>query len=248
MASIECKSLSFSYQNKKKETDIEVFKDLNIKFESEKFNVLLGESGSGKTTLLNIISGIENQYDGELLFDGQDAREISIRRRHISYMPQKYIIYDKMTVFDNIAFPLRFVDITPDEVLTRVRNVAKRLGISQCLSRRPKNLSLGQQQRMVLAKALVKDPEIILLDEPMSSVDPLIKEELFKIIKEAKEELNATIIFVTHNYMDAIRYGDILYVLKDSQIVAKGTPKDLRDSKDEYLVYLKSENVMEDIK
>jgi ABC-type sugar transport system ATPase subunit len=248
MPSIECKNLSFSYPNKKKEADIEVFKDLNITFENEKFNVLLGESGSGKTTLLNIISGIENQYDGELLFDGIDARELSIRRRNISYMPQKYVIYERMTVFDNIAFPLRFVDITPDEVLVRVRNIAKRLGISHCLSRRPKQLSVGQQQRMILAKALVKDPKIILLDEPMSSNDPLIKEELFRTIKEAQQELNATIVFVTHDYMDAIKYGDILYVIKDSQIVARGTPKELRDSKEPYLVALKSASVLEEIK
>ena len=139
-------------------------------------------------------------------------------------------------------------DITPDEVLVRVRNIAKRLGISHCLSRRPKQLSVGQQQRMILAKALVKDPKIILLDEPMSSNDPLIKEELFRTIKEAQQELNATIVFVTHDYMDAIKYGDILYVIKDSQIVVKGTPKELRDSKEPYLVALKSASVLEEIK
>ena len=165
MPEVECKNLSFSYLIKGKNNTVEVFKDLNIKFENHKFNVLLGESGSGKTTLLNIIAGIQNQYDGQLTFDGKDARELSIRRRNISYMPQNYVIYDRMTVFDNIAFPLKFVDISPEEVLVRVRNIAKRLGIAHCLSRKPKYLSFGQQQRMVLAKALVKDPDIILLDE-----------------------------------------------------------------------------------
>ena len=248
MPEVECKNLSFNYLNKNKTREIEVFKDLNIKFESGKFNVLLGESGSGKTTLLNIIAGIQNQYDGELTFDGVDARDLSIRKRNISYMPQNYVVYDRMTVFDNIAFPLKFIDISPEEILVRVRNIAKRLGIAHCLSRKPKYLSIGQQQRMVLAKALVKDPDIILLDEPMTSNDPLIKEYLFEVIKEAKEELNATIIYVTHDYMEAIRYGEMLYVLSDSKVVAKGTPKELRDSKDPYLVALKSASVLEELK
>lgn len=248
MPEVECKNLSFSYPIKGNNNTVEVFKDLNIKFENHTFNVLLGESGSGKTTLLNIIAGIQNQYDGQLTFDGKDARELSIRRRNISYMPQNYVIYDRMTVFDNIAFPLKFVDISPEEVLVRVRNIAKRLGIAHCLSRKPKYLSFGQQQRMVLAKALVKDPDIILLDEPMTSNDPMIKEYLFDVIKEAKEELNATIIYVTHDYMEAIRYGEVLYVINDSKVVAKGTPKELRDSKDPYLVALKSASVLEEIK
>ena len=248
MPEIECKNLSFSYLNKAKTQEIEVFKGLNIKFENHKFNILLGESGSGKSTLLNIISGIQNQYDGQLTFDGVDARELSIRRRNISYMPQNYVVYDRMTVFENIAFPLKFTDIPPEEVLTRVRNIAKRLGIAHCLSRKPKYISTGQQQRMVLAKALVTDPETILLDEPMASNDPLIKEYLFEIIKEAKEELNATIIYVTHDYKDAVRYGEMLYVINDSKVVAKGTPKELRGSKDPYLVALKSASVLEEIK
>lgn len=248
MANIVIKNLSFSYESKDKADNIEVFKDLNVTFLDHKFNVLLGESGCGKSALLNIISGIQNQYDGELFFNDVDARTLSIRRRSISYLPQKYVVYDNMTVFDNIAFPLRFVDIAPEEVLVRVRNIAKRLGISHCLTRKPKELSLGQQQRMMIARVLVKDPEVILLDEPLTSLDPTLKEELFQFIKESKEELNANVIYVTHDYMEAIRLGEMLYVLKDSQIVASGTPKELRDSKDPYLVALKSASVMEEIK
>ena len=248
MPLIEIKNLSFSYLSKDKTRDIEVFKDLNISFAKDKFNILLGESGSGKTTLLNIISGIEMQYDGEVLYDNVDACELSIKRRNMSYMPQNYMIYHKMTVFENIAFPLRMLDFTPEEIMTRVRNIAKKFGIAHCLSRKPKDLSLGQQQRMMLAKVLVKDPALILLDEALTSLDPLLKEELYQFIKESKEELNATIIYVTHDYKEAFRYGEMIYVLEDSQVVISGTPKELRDSKHPYLVALKKSSVLEDLK
>lgn len=248
MAVIEVKNLSFSYLGKGNNPPIDVFNDLNVTFLEKKFNVLLGESGCGKSTLLNIIAGIEHQYDGELLFNGVNARELSIRRRSISYMPQRYTVYDKMTVFDNIAFPLKFMDISPEEVLIRVRNIAKRLGISHCLSRKPKDLSLGQQQRMMLARVLVKDPDVILLDEPLTSNDLLLKEELINFIKETKEELSATVIYVTHDYMEAFRLGEMLYVLKDSKIVSSGTPLELRDSKDEYLLALKESSILKELK
>ena len=240
MPKIDIKNLSFSYPATKKSAGIKVFNNLNLSFENEKINILLGESGSGKTTLLNMISGIENGYEGEILFDGQLINNVSIRRRDLSYMPQNYMIYEKMTVFDNIAFPLKFYDYSPEEIIVRVRNIAKRLGISHCLSRKPKDLSIGQQQRMALAKVLVKDPSLILLDESLTNNDPETKIELFKFIKEAKEELNATIVYITHDYVDAIKYGDQLYVLKDSKIVAFGTPKELRDSNNEYLLALKA--------
>lgn len=245
MPEIECKDLSFGYFLKNG-GEIPVFTHLNVKFSSGKFNVLLGESGCGKSTLLNIISGIESRYDGELLIDGVDARTLSIRRREMSYMRQNPVYYDKMTVFDNIAFPLRFTDIPPEEKMIRVRNIAKRLSIAHCLSRKPKNLSIGQIQRMELAKVLVKDPKIILLDEVTTSNDPLVKEELFDIIKEAKEELGATIVMVTHDYREAIRYGEMLYVLKDGEVATSGTPKELRESKDEYLVALKAASIFEE--
>ena len=248
MPLIEIKNLSFNYLSKDKTRDIEVFKDLNISFAPNKFNILLGESGCGKTTLLNIISGIEMQYDGQVLYDGVDACEISIRRRNMSYMPQNYMIYDKMSVFENIAFPLKMLSYEPEEILIRVRGIANRLGIAHCLSRKPKDLSIGQQQRLMLAKTLVKDPSLILLDESLTSLDPLLKEELYQFIKESKEELNATIIYVTHDYKDAFRYGEMIYVLEDSQVVVSGTPKELRDSKHPYLVALKKSSVIEDLK
>ena len=242
MPKIDIKNLSFSYSSKKS-ADIKVFDNLNISFENEKFNILLGESGSGKTTLLNMISGIENNYEGCIYFDDVDVSNLSIRKRDLSYMPQNYMVYEKMSVFDNIAFPLKFYDYTPEDIIVRVRNIAKRLKIAHCLSRRPKDLSIGQQQRMALAKVLVKDPSLILLDESLTSNDPETKNELFNLIKEAQVELNATIIYITHDYMDAIRYGDKLYVLKDSKVVVSGTPNELRDSKDEYLQALKASSI-----
>ena len=248
MPCVEVKNLSFSYPVKGKADDIKVFEGLDITFENEKFNILLGESGSGKSTLLNILAGVQLQYDGTVLFDGVDAVELSIRRRNMSYMAQKYQIYDKMSVFENIAFPLQFGDYPPEEILVRVRNISKRLGISHCLSRKPKDLSLGQQQRMMLAKVLVKDPTLILLDEDLTANDPIVKEELFDLIKEAKEELNATVIYVTHDYKEAIKYGEMLYVIEDSKVVASGTPYELRDSKNPYLVALKRASVIEELK
>ena len=190
-----------------------------------------------------MISGIENNYEGCIYFDDVDVSNLSIRKRDLSYMPQNYMVYEKMSVFDNIAFPLKFYDYTPEDIIVRVRNIAKRLKIAHCLSRRPKDLSIGQQQRMALAKVLVKDPSLILLDESLTSNDPETKNELFNLIKEAQVELNATIIYITHDYMDAIRYGDKLYVLKDSKVVVSGTPNELRDSKDEYLQALKASSI-----
>ena len=201
---------------------------LNIKgFENHKFNVLLGESGSGKTTLLNIIAGIQNQYDGQLTFDGKDARELSIRRRNISYMPQNYVIYDRMTVFDNIALPLKVQGASSEEIKRRVFQIADEIGLTDCLLVKPRYLSGGQQQRVAIARAIIRRPDLIIFDEPLSNVDPLKRNDIRNIIRDLCKSYHITTIYSTHNIDEAVSLGDTFTIINGDKNISFDSSKDL---------------------
>lgn len=240
MPKIECKNLSFAYCGRKGEIIAPVLNQLNATFEDGKTTVLLGDSGSGKSSLLHLISGLNEDYEGDILFDGVDAHDLSIRRRKMSYITQKILLLPHITIFDNIASSLKYDDeIDPSEIKVRVRNIAKVLKIEHCLSRKPKHLSYGQQHRVMLAKAFVGNPELILLDEAFTGLDEPTKDELLRFVKEWKAELNATIIVVTHDYKEALSLGDVAFVLEDGKISTVIPKEGIRSSSHPSLVALR---------
>ena len=242
MAKIVCKNIKFSYLDKKGKSQADVFQDFNAEFLDKKVTVLLGASGSGKTTLLNILAGLKSNYEGEILFDNVSASNLSIRDKDLSYITQKPVLYPKMTVFENIAFPLKFTLLKQEDINKRVRDIAKTLGIEHLLTRRPKYISYGQQQRVCIAKALIKEPSVLLLDEPFTGLDPKVKEELIDLLKKSIDKFKITAIYVTHDYHEAIKLGDLIYLLEDGAITFKGNSKELLESNNEYLKILIKES------
>ncbi|MCQ2742081.1 MAG: ATP-binding cassette domain-containing protein [Bacilli bacterium] len=247
MPTIECKNLSFAYYGNKGKEVARVLNGLNATFENGKTTILLGESGSGKSSLLHLISGLNEDYEGDILFDGVDAHELSIRRRKLSYITQKVLLLPHITIFDNIASSLKYDDdIDPNEIKVRVRNIAKALKIEHCLSRKPKHLSYGQQHRVMLAKAFVGNPELILLDEAFTGLDEPTKDELLRLVKEWKKELGATLIVVTHDYKEALSLGDVAYVLEDGKIEVSIPKEGIRSSNHPSLVALREASKVEE--
>jgi len=233
MPEIQIKNLKIGYLDKKSE--IIVLDNFNATFQNAKFSVVLGESGCGKTTLLKTIVGFFN-YEGEILFDGADISNTKVPDRNISLVSQSYALYPHMTVFDNIAFPLKVLKAPREEIIERVKQIAIDLNIEDCLTRKPKVLSGGQLQRVALARALIKRPSIALFDEPLSNLDPKISSEIRVMLKNLIKKMGCTVIYVTHNVEDAFALGDEIFFIKDGKIKVKGTPDELINSKNKLVV------------
>lgn len=231
MAKLDLINVSVSYKGKrKKDPGITVINNLNCTFDDEKISVILGPSGCGKTTLLKTIIGLL-PFEGTINCDDENFEDIYIKDKNISYVSQKYVLYPRLTVFDNIAFPLKNQKVSREEIIDRVTNIARKLNLIPCLFRKPKYLSGGQQQRVALAKALVKHPFLIFMDEPLSNVDPLIRKDELKYIKDMVKETRATLLYVTHNVEEAMSIGDVIFVMGEGKMIFKGTPKQFMNSK-----------------
>ena len=181
MPKITIKNLKVTYKNKRK-SEVVALDNFNCVIEPDSFNVVVGYSGCGKTTFLRCIAGLID-YDGSIYFDDDNVDKLSPKERNIAFVSQNYVLYPRMTIFDNIAFPLVNKGASKEEIVKRVYEVADRLDIRYCLSRKPKHLSGGQQQRVALARALVKKPSIYLFDEPLSNLDNINRIEAKKLIK-----------------------------------------------------------------
>lgn len=236
MSKITFKNFSIYYKQKK-EIVIAV-DDVSFSFHKQKINVLIGFSGCGKTSLLNAISG-RILYDGELFFDDKKAEDISVQNRNISYVSQDFVLYPHMTVYDNIAYPLKLLKLPREEIDYRVREICEEVDISYLLTRRPKYLSIGQQQRVAIARAFVKKPNIILLDEPLSNLDKETSEDIKQLIKELVLENKTTCIYVSHNINDALNLADAIFVMDQGKIIGEYTPKQFLDSKEPIIESLK---------
>ena len=219
MGQVQINNLGISYIDKKKETM--VFRSLSVTFLEGTTNVLLGASGSGKTSLLRAILG-KIPYDGSIFFDGVSIDKLPLEKRNLSYVSQEYSLYPHFTVFENIAFPLKLLNVPREEIEQRVKEMAKALDISQCLSRKPRYLSGGQQQRVAIARALIKNPEVILFDEPLSNLDAPKRSEIVLLLKKLFRTVHPTVIYVTHNFDEAINLADRLFVLEDGGIAFEG--------------------------
>jgi glycerol transport system ATP-binding protein len=189
---------------------------------------LLGPSGCGKTTLLNIISGLIHPSEGRVLFDGTDVTELPTERRNIAQVFQFPVIYDTMTVFDNLAFPLRNRRVPEEEVKRRVEQVAEMLELTSDLRRRASGLAADAKQKISLGRGLVRsDVAAILFDEPLTVIDPHLKWILRRKLKQIHQELKLTLIYVTHDQTEALTFADEVIVMHDGRILQSATPQEL---------------------
>ena len=214
-----------TFQEKKKKT--EVLKGLNLDVEKGEFVVILGPSGEGKSTILRIIAGLLRQDKGHVYLRGQIVDDLPPKDRNVAMVPQNYALYPFMTVYDNIAFPLKVQHVPKEEIKKKVIEVAKMLRIDNLLDRKPMQLSGGQMQRVAIARALVKGADIILMDEPLSNLDAQVRVLAREELKELHRELGTTIIYVTHDQVEALSLATKVAVLHDGIIQAYGPPMEL---------------------
>jgi len=199
--------------------------DLDI--EPGEFFALLGPSGSGKTTTLRILAGLEPLNEGQVMLDGEDVTAREPGERDVAMVFQSYALYPHMTVFDNIAFPLRMVATPRDQVERAVRDAAARVHIDHLLARRPGQLSGGQQQRVALARAIVRKPRLFLLDEPLSNLDAKLRLETRVELRKLQRALGVTTVYVTHDQEEAMTIADRVAVFMEGRIVQVGPPRDI---------------------
>ena len=220
MPQIIIKNLKVVFNSKN--DSVNAVDDLSTIFNNEKISVILGANGCGKTTLLKTIAGYY-PYDGDILVDSIEYSSIPFENRHLSLVNQDFVIYPHMNIYDNLAFPLSIKKLSRQECDYEVKNIASELDILHLLSRKPKQISIGQQQRVALARALIKKPNICLFDEPLSNLDPLLKDEIMGLIKRKMHEHKVTAIYVTHNVKEAIAIADEIFLMKEGKIIFNGS-------------------------
>ncbi len=228
MARIELKQIAHSYlPNPQAESDYALRRHDHVWQDGGAY-ALLGPSGCGKTTLLNVISGLVQPTEGRILYDGQDVTDLPPQRRNIAQVFQFPVIYDTMTVYDNLAFPLRNRGVDPDQILARVGEVAEMLDLTPHLHRRAMALAADAKQKISLGRGLVRsDVAAILFDEPLTVIDPHLKWQLRRKLKQIHERYSLTLVYVTHDQNEALTFADQVAVMVDGQIVQVGAPQEL---------------------
>ena len=206
-----------------------VLHDCNLDIADHEFIVLVGPSGSGKTTLLRIIAGLEHVSAGELLFDDVRVNDVDVGDRDVAMVFQNYGLYPHMSVYDNMAFGLRRRKLPVADIDERVRRTARLLGVEPLLARRPRQLSGGQRQRVALGRAIVRDPAVFLLDEPLSNLDAHLRVQMRAEILKVHRAVDATAVYVTHDQVEALTMGDRIVVMNGGRIHQVGTPGELYD-------------------
>jgi len=225
MASIRLENLTKEFDRGR----VVAVKDLNLEIKDGEFTALLGPSGCGKTTTLLMIAGIYKPTRGKVYFDDVCVNDVAPKDRYVGLVFQSYALYPHMSVYDNIAFPLRLSKIPKQEIKRRVHEVAKLAKIEELLDRKPGQLSGGQQQRVALCRALVKEPEVLLLDEPLSNLDARLRIETRAEIKRLQKELGITTILVTHDQVEAMTMAERVAVMHEGVLQQFTTPEELYD-------------------
>jgi putative spermidine/putrescine transport system ATP-binding protein len=200
---------------------------MDLVVEKGEFLTLLGPSGSGKTTLLNIIAGMTLPSSGRIHIDGRDVTELPTRQRGLGMVFQNYALMPHMTVFENIAFPLRIRRVREQDIRQRVAEVLKIVNLGDFGHRKPRELSGGQQQRVAIARCLVYKPELILMDEPLGALDKKLREQLQFEIKRLHAELGVTVLYVTHDQEEALALSDRIMLMNNGRVEQIGTPHEL---------------------
>jgi len=207
--------------------DVEVIPPLDLEIQDGEFTVFVGPSGCGKSTLLRLIAGLEDITSGTIKIDGKDATDIPPAKRGLAMVFQSYALYPHMSVRKNIAFPLRMAKISPDEQSRRIEAAAKALNLTDYLDRRPGQLSGGQRQRVAIGRAIVREPAAFLFDEPLSNLDAALRVGMRMEISELHKKLATTMIYVTHDQVEAMTMADKIVVLRAGNIEQVGSPLEL---------------------
>lgn len=210
--------------------DHEILHNINLEVKEGEFLTLLGPSGCGKTTLLRLISGFENPTAGTIYIDGKDVSGLPPHQRHVHTVFQSYALFPHMTVFENVAFGLRCQKVPGNEIKERVAEVLKMVKLEKFAGRKPSQLSGGQQQRVAIARAAVNRPRVLLLDEPLSSLDYRLRKTMQIELKQLQRTLGITFIFVTHDQEEALSMSDRVVVLQEGCIEQIGTPREVYEA------------------
>jgi multiple sugar transport system ATP-binding protein len=207
--------------------NVKALDGIDLTIEEGSFVVLLGPSGCGKTTLMRCISGLEKLTEGKIYFDEKDVSNVPPKDRNVAMVFQSYAVWPHMKVRDNIAYPLKLKKVPKNEIEERVKWVSELLHISELLDRFPAQLSGGQRQRVAVARAIVHQPKVLLMDEPLSNLDALLRVKMRSELKKLHERVKVTTIYVTHDQTEAMTMGDKIAVMNAGKIVQFGTPEEI---------------------
>ena len=201
--------------------------DFNLTVHDQEFVVLVGPSGCGKSTTMRMVAGLEDITSGDVLIDGKRVNDVAPKDRDIAMVFQSYALYPNMTVYENMAFTLELKKVPKDEIDRKVRSAAEILGITEYLDRKPKALSGGQRQRVAIGRAIVRDPKVFLMDEPLSNLDAKLRNQMRAEIIKLREKIDTTFIYVTHDQVEAMTLGDRIVIMRDGFIQQIGTPQEV---------------------
>ncbi len=201
--------------------------DFNLEIKDKEFVVLVGPSGCGKSTTLRMIAGLEDITRGELYIGDRLVNDVSPRDRDIAMVFQNYALYPHMSVRQNLEYPLKLRKTPKEEMDRRVEEAAEILGITQYLNRKPRNLSGGQRQRVAIGRAIVREPQVLLMDEPLSNLDAKLRNQMRAEIIKLRSRINTTFVYVTHDQTEAMTLGDRIVIMKDGEVQQIGTPQEV---------------------
>ena len=221
MANVTLKNVVKKYDTKT------IINNISLEVKDKEFLVLVGSSGCGKSTILRMIAGLEDITSGEIYIDDKCVNNVHPKDRDIAFVFQSYALYPHMSVYENIAFPLKMRNLKKDEIDKKVKEAADILNLSEYLDRKPKQLSGGQRQRVALGRAIVRNPKVFLMDEPLSNLDAKLRVQMRSEIKKLHEKLQTTFIYVTHDQTEALTMGDRIVVLDKGVIQQADKPEEI---------------------
>jgi len=224
MSTVSLKNVYKIYDGK-----IAAVSDFNIEIADKEFVVFVGPSGCGKSTTLRMVAGLEEITQGEIYIDGRLVNEVEPKNRDIAMVFQNYALYPHMTVRGNMEFPLKLAKYSKNDIKARVEQAAEILGITEYLDRKPKTLSGGQRQRVAIGRAIVREPKVLLMDEPLSNLDAKLRNQMRAEIIKLRQRISTTFIYVTHDQTEAMTLGDRIVIMKDGFIQQIGTPREVFD-------------------
>jgi multiple sugar transport system ATP-binding protein len=222
-------SVTYDHVVKRYTADLTVVKDFNVEIKDKEFMVLVGPSGCGKSTALRMLAGLESISEGQIRIGERVVNDVAAKDRDIAMVFQSYALYPHMSVYDNMAFPLQMKKLPKADIDKRVNNASRILGLDNFLKRKPRALSGGQRQRVALGRAIVRDPQVFLLDEPLSNLDAKLRGQTRIELQKLHHDLETTFIYVTHDQVEAMTMGDRIAIMNAGILQQVGTPDDIYD-------------------